>query len=160
MMVSDIQTLPELESTVKYAPKFTSPLKIEELLKKGLALTQIAKLCNISVTAVRGLIERNNIDPIDTEVYKKNRADTLASVQRRLLNNISQADIKKSGLRDKVVAVGILYDKERLERGQSTENVSIDGALRSIHSQLFALPDPAIDITPSNKKRNNAKQKR
>jgi hypothetical protein len=81
-------------------------------------------------------------------------------VQRRLLNNISQADIKKSGLRDKVVAVGILYDKERLERGQSTENVSIDGALRSIHSQLFALPDPAIDITPSNKKRKYAKQKR
>ena len=43
----------------------------------------------------------------------------------RLLSAISDTDIKKASLRDKVIAAGILFDKERLERGQSTSNVSV-----------------------------------
>jgi len=38
--------------------------------------------------------------------------------------SLTEADIKKMSARDRVLAFGILYDKERLERGQSTENIA------------------------------------
>ena len=47
-------------------------------------------------------------------------------------------DIKKASPRDKAIIFGTLYDKERLERGQSTVN------LASIYSQALEsrTPDP------------------
>ena len=47
-----------------------------------------------------------------------------AATQSRILNNLTDDDIKKGSMLQKATAVGILYDKERLERGQSTENVA------------------------------------
>ena len=48
---------------------------------------------------------------------------------------------EKASLRDKVISAGVLFDKERLERGQSTVN------LASIYSQALEsrTPDP-LDI--------------
>ena len=44
---------------------------------------------------------------------------------------LSDDDIKKASARDKAIVFGTLYDKERLERGQSTVN------LASIYSQAL-----------------------
>jgi hypothetical protein len=54
---------------------------------------------------------------------------------------LSDDDIKKASARDKAIVFGTLYDKERLERGQSTVN------LASIYSQALEsrAPDP-LDI--------------
>jgi hypothetical protein len=41
------------------------------------------------------------------------------------LSKITDTDIEKAGLRDKVVAFGILMDKERLENGLSTQNHAV-----------------------------------
>lgn len=58
--------------------------------------------------------------------YISNRAMILAGVQQRLLASITDADIKKTPVGSRILAVSQLFDKERLERGQSTANVAYD----------------------------------
>ncbi|SNB45943.1 helix-turn-helix domain-containing protein [Geobacter sp. DSM 9736] len=45
-------------------------------------------------------------------------------ISESILDRITEGDIEKAGLRDKVVAGGIALDKSRLALGLSTENVS------------------------------------
>ncbi|MBW2600022.1 MAG: hypothetical protein JRC60_08130 [Deltaproteobacteria bacterium] len=61
-----------------------------------------------------------------TNNYKKHRADTFANMGSRLINSFTPGDIKKMSGLQKATAVGIFYDKERLERDLSTDNVSHD----------------------------------
>ncbi len=77
-----------------------------------------------------------------TEIFKENRADVFAEFQRKSLSHCTPSKFKKAGLRDLVVGTGILYDKERLERGLSTENVSYHGLIeqsKSIDEQIQRL---------------------
>jgi len=73
------------------------------------------------------------------EIYKLERADVFASAQAKLLSlaeeildGIKSKDLKKMHVRDKIKAlkdivssVGSLYQSERLEKGESTENVAV-----------------------------------
>jgi len=96
---------------------------IIELRQKNLTVNQIAKIlgCDHSNIVRRLQSISNEIDL--THSYKKNRADILAFHQRRIIQSITPADLKKAGLRDKIISAGVLYDKERLETGQSTQNI-------------------------------------
>ncbi len=74
-----------------------------------------------------------------TEVYKLERADKFAGVQAQilavadsLLRSISKSEIKDmetkdklNGIKNLVSAAAALFEKERLERDLSTENVSV-----------------------------------
>lgn len=62
-----------------------------------------------------------------TELYKHYRADIFAEKQRQLLMSSHTADAKTQ--RDIATCIGIYYDKERLERGQSTGNLAVGLAL-------------------------------
>lgn len=64
-----------------------------------------------------------------TEIYKSLRADIFAEKQRRLLMLNDKGDSKTQ--RDIATCIGIYYDKERLERGLSSANVSIQHGLSS-----------------------------
>ena len=58
-----------------------------------------------------------------TQVYKDLRADILAELQRKILGKCDLRTLKigdAKDLKDATLAYGILYDKERLERGQAT----------------------------------------
>lgn len=55
--------------------------------------------------------------------YKSNRADIFAGLQHRLLQSITDEDIKKAPIGSRVLAAAQIYDKERLERGESTQNL-------------------------------------
>jgi hypothetical protein len=56
-----------------------------------------------------------------TEIFKNHRGDILAELQRKLLMSCDNRTLKDMAARDKIVAMGILYDKERIERGHSSE---------------------------------------
>ena len=82
----------------------------------------------------------------DVKAYKEQRADILSAQQLRVISAITDSDIKKASLRDKVIAAATLYDKERLERGQSTGNISVlfqvaDDAEKLRREQLSAIND-------------------
>jgi hypothetical protein len=78
-----------------------------------------------------------------TEIYKEQRANVLAELQRKILNTCNYDAIKQMAPRDRVTAMAILYDKERLERGESTANIA------SIHADIAALRGQAKDASTS-----------
>ena len=65
---------------------------------------------------------KDAIDNLPT--FKEYRADLFAVQQSRLLNSLTDKDIKKMAPASRITSAAIMYDKERLERGKSTENIS------------------------------------
>jgi hypothetical protein len=100
--------------------------KAIEMRLKGVSCADIGKLFGCSRQAVHQALKPYvDTDGLDLEVWKEKRADILASKQATALQALDAEDIKKASPKDKALIFGILYDKERLERGQSTSNVSV-----------------------------------
>jgi hypothetical protein len=100
--------------------------KLIVLREKGLSYVQIGKI--LGCTAANVKIRLNalgmTLESDVVEKFKEKRADILASHQFQVLENLGPEKLKKAGVRELSVMFGILYDKERLERGQSTANIS------------------------------------
>ena len=119
----DINSFPGLPNQ-KFAHKYTPIIQIESLLRKGLTHGQVAKILGITRPAVSRAVKRHGIDTKETELFIKDKADILASKQRLILNNVTPAQIKNMSVKDSVISFGILYDKERQERGADLTNES------------------------------------
>lgn len=98
---------------------------IIELKRKDLTDEQVAALlgCERSNITKRLAKHKDEIEGLDR--FKKHRGDILAWNQKRLLGSITDDEIRKAPLGTKVLAACQLYDKERLERGLSTNNQEI-----------------------------------
>jgi hypothetical protein len=98
-----------------------------------LTTREIGKLVNCDHSNVIRTLQRYGIEQRETEDYKNHRADILAGIQNRLLKSITEVDIKAMPVGQRLMGYGILFDKERLERNQSTGNFSvIVGALQDL----------------------------
>jgi len=97
--------------------------KIIELRKKNLTYDEIGKILDCTRQNIEQRLHgyKQSIDSLKS--VKDHRADTLAVVGDTILNSLTAGDIKKSTGYQKVGMYSLLYDKERLERGQSTENI-------------------------------------
>ena len=94
---------------------------------------EIAKLADCDHSNVVKTLQRYGIEREATEDYKSRRADVFAGLQERILRSITDEAIKKTPAIQLVTAASILYDKERLERGESTSNVSVlVGAIKEL----------------------------
>ena len=122
-ITTSTETPPEIDRT----PKYTDIEKVRDLISvKGLSYTQAGKILNIDRSAVCRLCQRNGIPRKDElKNFKKNKADILSSKQAQVLNCINNETLKKASAYQLAGMFGILYDKERLERGESTQNVSV-----------------------------------
>ena len=103
------------------------PVSIERLLeyrKRGLSYAEIGKMAGVSKQAIHQRLQpyKDAIDNLPT--FKEYRADLFAVQQSRLLNSLTDKDIKKMAPASRITSAAIMYDKERLERGKSTENIS------------------------------------
>ena len=96
-----------------------------ELRSKGLSCQQVADLLGCSKTNVVKRLGPFREELATLPIFKKNKADVLEVIQAKILNSFTESDIKEMKGRDRVVAAGILYDKVRLETGQSTTNQAI-----------------------------------
>jgi hypothetical protein len=125
--VVEVEIVPVRKADPSKAPKHTSVAKIlnQKALNPSLTHKQIAKANNVSQQAVSQMFARYGIDHNYLESFKTHRADILAGLQETVVGTLSLDDIKGASFRDRTVALGILYDKERLERGQSTSNSSV-----------------------------------
>ncbi|HEY3489918.1 MAG TPA: hypothetical protein VGK27_07335 [Candidatus Deferrimicrobiaceae bacterium] len=92
--------------------------------EKGLSYAEIGKIMGASKQSIHELLVRNGIDLGTVASFRSNRGAILAAKQKMLLDNLTDADIKKMAPRDRVLGFGILFDKERLETGKSTANLS------------------------------------
>jgi hypothetical protein len=93
---------------------------------KGLSYTDIAKLAGCSRDNVYQRFKATGYDHGRLKAFKDVRTDLLAWKQRELLLSLDDADIKRMQPRDKVVALGILVDKEQLLLGKPTSITGFD----------------------------------
>ena len=90
----------------------------------------------ISLGKISDIVKEYEANKPLVEAYKANRADILAHDQMRYSKHITEEKLAKTSARDLEVMRGIAHDHERLERGQSTENVHyIVQAIRSIKQE-------------------------
>jgi len=122
-------------TTVKPPRQGTARERIVKLKTSNPTLSerQIAELAGCSKSSVHLALERYGINPNAIEGYKTNRADIFAGLQDRILNKLTDMALEKTPAIQLVTAASILYDKERLERGESTSNVSVlVGAIKEL----------------------------
>jgi hypothetical protein len=83
-------------------------------------------------------LKRYHIEKKRTEVYKENRADILAGTQEKLIEiiNTDKTKLDKASLKDIGIVFGILDDKERLTRGQSTQNIALSHIVEIVDRDL------------------------
>lgn len=115
------------KNTAKNVP-FETLLELKRKHPK-LSVRHLGKLVGISGQAVSSMFMRHGIDwdsgvPAAIEDFKAHRADILAYKQIQTLAALTPAKMQKASARDLAIVAGTLYDKERLERGQSTVNVA------------------------------------
>jgi transposase len=116
--------------------------KAIELRFKGLTFTEIAKQFDVTKQSVREVIRRYLPVDISVDWFRKNKSAMLHAKQAQILSSLSPEEIKEASAYQKVGMFGILYDKARLEDGQSTENVGYadyTGVLEEVEAQLQAL---------------------
>lgn len=89
-----------------------------------LTTREIGAIANCSHVNVVNTLQRYGIDHGQLQDFKAHRADVIAGLQHRLLVSVTDADIQKAPLGSRILAAAQLYDKERLERGQSTSNIN------------------------------------
>lgn len=58
------------------------------------------------------------------EDFRLQRADTFARLQQIILQNVTEKKLKGASLAQLGTLFGIMYDKERLEKNLSTENIA------------------------------------
>jgi len=141
-----------------------APLTVEHiaaLLRRNYTQADIARLSNVSPQAVNQFIN-NNYEVLHPLIDNTDHilASKLKSKAIGIINSIVDSDIQKASLMQRSTAAGIFIDKYRLLSGQSTDNLAVDGALRSIHAQLFKLPAPVEPIPTNKPHKKYAKQKR
>ncbi len=90
---------------------------------RHLSYAQIAAIQGVTPQAIHQKIK--DLLPIpENQVYMDHRADILSNTQLRLLAALDDDKIKKMAGDRLVWSAAVLYDKERLERGMSTANLS------------------------------------
>ena len=130
----DLKDFPITINPIKYIPVE----KIIELRKRHLSCSEIAKLLGCSKANIVQRIRKISNEIELTNHYINNRSTVFAFHQRKIMESITEADRKKAGLRDKVISVGVLFDKERLEEGKSTQNIAYADALKARDDALKA----------------------
>jgi hypothetical protein len=85
---------------------------------------EIANRLHIPNQTVHHALKRYGIEPNRLDSYKKHRADILAGMQDKILNSVTDDDIKGMPVGQRIMSYGILYDKERLETGKSSVNIA------------------------------------
>lgn len=113
-------------------------------VSKMLELKTVNQLSYSEIAAIDGTTPQNihskikNLLPTEeTKTYQEHRADILSNLQLKLLSNLDDDRLKKASAFQLVGAAGLLYDKERLERGQSTENIAqIHGDIAKIKAAM------------------------
>jgi len=109
------------------------PVDVNAALKlkvdNGLSYSQIGAIQGYTKQAIHKAIKPLLPSPA-TDYYKVNRADILAGLQVKMLAQVDDARLKKAPVGSLVLAACQLYDKERLERGQSTANISVHDDLK------------------------------
>jgi AraC-like DNA-binding protein len=79
---------------------------------KGLSLGEIGQLCGCSESNVCRRLQASGYTLQRDHAWQKHAAALMRLRQSEILNSVKPSDIKAASLRDRIVALGILVDKE------------------------------------------------
>jgi IS30 family transposase len=128
--------------------------KVVELAEQGLKTVDIAKHQGVAPSTIFRFLQHTEPDRHALEAFKKDRGDHFArlsmkslELQDKIVDTFDDALIrtlkpheKGSLLHALNIQAGTLYDKERLERGQSTSNLSILGKIITAAEAMLGAP--------------------
>lgn len=153
----DVTPSPAPPQRIKRSKRKLDEAKVLRLAQLGLTTAEIATQQRLNPSTVWRFLESVKANGQQIDTFKGQRADVFAGlslealdVQSRIIRTLDDGVLsalrpsEKTGLLMALNAVnGTIYDKERLERGQSTENHSV------MHKILGAAFDgvhkPSID---------------
>jgi IS30 family transposase len=132
--------------------------KVLELAEQGLSTPDIAKHQGVAPSTVFRFLQQTEPERQAVEAFKKERGDVFSrlsakslDLQEKIVDTFDDALIaaltpsQKSGLLMTLnVQAGTLYDKERLERGQSTANLSVLGKIVTAAEDRLGTPQPVV----------------
>lgn len=132
------------------------------LAESGLSASEIARTEQVAPSTITRLLQHFHLDKDAVTQYKQHRPELLAWLQGKNLELQRQLLEKMEGLVDTVKPHqingmifalnsqhGTLFDKERLERGQSTANISmlsklIDQTITTAHQRRKDTPQDVV----------------
>lgn len=120
--------LPAPNHYANCARKYIPIEAVIDLHRRGLSNVQAAKVLGCSTANVQKRLAKIGEIVANTETYKKNRSNVLAVGQQMIMSEVAAGEFKIQSardLKDAATAFGILYDKERLEEGKSTQNIAV-----------------------------------
>ena len=126
-------------------------IPIQDLIyyrERGLSYSEIAKLANCSKQNVHERLQNIKYSPSSNDNFRKHRGDVLSFIQSRLLNTLDDSALQEMSPYQRIIAMGILFDKERLERGESSSNVSISLSTR-LQKALKRRQSKVVDVQPT-----------
>ncbi len=125
-------------------PKKLNPVQLRDdmimaAVESGVNKHEVARNFGLSRSTIYGILEKMKKDSPVISEYRAQRADVNAwnQVKRQekqveVLESITEEDIKSADLKTKMVMLNTLgldksreFEQERLERGESTENVAV-----------------------------------
>lgn len=137
-----MELIANVKGKVNKSPKKGSKAPLIIKMKRdnpNMTDAEIARIADCDRSNVTRTLQRYGIDTVATDDYKSRRADVFAGLQQRILQSITDEAIKKTPAIQLVTAASILYDKERLERGESTQNISVlVGAIKDLQAMRQA----------------------
>jgi hypothetical protein len=151
------EVMEKLPARPPCAPKGIDLGEIIELRKKGLSFEDIGKVLGCAGESVRYRFRRVEKEINEVARYKQYRSDILAIHQKRILDGITDADIKKSSLKDKTIAFGVLFDKEKAQEakgpagGIKIEIINYAGASQTGEGKVAQI----INVTPQGRIEDN-----
>lgn len=114
------------------APELLKPGKIDDKTKlkrlhmAGLNHDEIAEFFGVSRVAVTKMVGKMGLDcpKYTPEEFKARMEHEMLERMNKLLGSMTPDKIASASLSQLIMAFGILYDKVRLQRGESTQNVA------------------------------------
>ena len=91
----------------------------------SMGVNDIAEATGLPVSAVRKLTDVVDKYRPDLEHFKANKADYFTLEQMRYLDNITEDKLAKTTARDLRAMAKTAWEQERIERGESVDNVAV-----------------------------------
>jgi hypothetical protein len=90
----------------------------------------------------------------DIDVFRQKRADVLARVQQILFQYITPEKLKKASLSQLIMAIGLMFDKERVETNKPSEYVA-HAHLNKMHPKDLEMVKDMVKRTTERKVRES-----
>jgi len=98
---------------------------VKSMVDAGMTYREVQKILPISLGYISSIVKEFGSNNELVAAYRNNRADILAHDQLTYRSYITPEKLEKASARELELMRCMAYDKERLERGESTENVAV-----------------------------------